>query len=62
MPRKIKVAEFTLEDYIKANRRASREEEIAKFGHPLPKHFVHKSKHIYTRKQKHKSNGNQTDV
>lgn len=38
--------------YIKANRRASREAEIEVFGHPLPIHKVHKSKKIYTRKNK----------
>lgn len=46
--------DFTLLDYIKANRKASREEEIAAHGHPLPKHRVEISKKVYSRKKKHK--------
>ncbi len=41
----------TLNLYLKANRKASREAEIEAFGHPLPKHKVHKSKKIYNRKK-----------
>lgn len=41
----------TLNLYLKANRKASREVEIEAFGHPLPKHKVHKSKKIYNRKK-----------
>lgn len=40
---------ITEQDYIKANRKASREEEIAAHGHPLPKTRVHKSGKIYDR-------------
>ena len=48
---KHKEKDFTLLDYIKANRKASREEEIAAHGHPLPKHHVETSKKIYSRKK-----------
>lgn len=37
--------------YIKAHRKASREAEIEAFGHPLPKRKVHKSKKTYNRKK-----------
>lgn len=42
---------ITEEDYIKANRRASREEEIRAHGKPPGRHHVHKSKKIYDRKK-----------
>ena len=40
---------ITERDYIKANRKASREEEIERYGHPLPKSRVYKSKKAYDR-------------
>ncbi len=39
------------EDYIKANRKASREAEIELYGHSLNHQRVHKSKKIYDRKK-----------
>ena len=43
-------------DYIKANRRGSREAELS-FEHGWKAvHKVHKSKRIYSRKVKHKRN------
>ncbi len=47
----MKNLKITERDYLKANRKASREEEIASFGKPLPKSKVHKSKKIYDRKK-----------
>ena len=41
---------ITEQDYIKANRKASREEEIAQHGKPLSSGGVHKSKKSYNRK------------
>ena len=41
---------ITQDDYIKANRKASREAEIAAYGHPLCHKRVHKSKKVYDRK------------
>ncbi len=43
---------FTIQDYIKANRRASREAEIEAHDHPVARRRVHKSKKIYNRKNK----------
>ena len=43
-----------MKEYIKANRKASREEEIAAYGHPINHNRVWKSKKDYNRKQKHK--------
>lgn len=40
---------ITERDYIKANRKASRDEEIALYGRPLPKARLHKSKKNYDR-------------
>lgn len=45
----------TIEEYIKANRKASREEEISKYGHSISYKRVFRSKKDYTRKLKHKS-------
>lgn len=47
----MKTKKFTLSDYIKANRKASREAEIE--NHTRPVHFcrVHKSKKVYDRKR-----------
>ena len=46
---KQKKLRVTEQDYIKANRKASREEEIAAHGRPLPRARVHKSKRAYDR-------------
>ena len=45
----------TIEEYIKANRKASREEEISKYGHPISYKRIFRSKKDYNRKLKHKS-------
>lgn len=42
---------ITQSDYIKANRKASREEEIAAHGKPLLRTRVHRSEKIYNRKR-----------
>lgn len=42
---------ITQEDYLKANRKASREEEIKAHGHPLRIGGVHKSKKVYDRRK-----------
>lgn len=42
---------FTQDDYLKANRIASRNEEIEKHGHPICYSRVHKSKKVYNRKK-----------
>ncbi|MEG2366178.1 MAG: hypothetical protein RSB29_05425 [Alistipes sp.] len=42
---------ITQRDYIKANRKASREEELERYGHPLNFRAVHLSKKIYNRKR-----------
>lgn len=42
---------ITREDYLKANRKASREEEIMVHGHPVRIRSVHKSKKVYDRKR-----------
>ena len=42
---------ITEQDYIAANRKASREEEIGRHGHPLTHSRVHKSKKAYDRKK-----------
>jgi len=42
---------ITQDDYIKANRKASREAEIAAYGHPLCHKRVFKSKKVYDRKR-----------
>lgn len=41
---------ITQSDYVKANRRASRSEEIAAHGHPVGFRRVHESKKSYNRK------------
>lgn len=41
---------ITERDYIKANRRASREAEIENHSHPISLSRVHKSKKVYDRK------------
>ena len=42
---------ITQDDYIKANRKASREEEIESHGHPVSYKRVHQSKKVYNRKK-----------
>lgn len=42
---------ITLDDYLRANRKASREEEIAAYGHPICHKRVFKSKKVYDRKR-----------
>ncbi|MDD4033286.1 MAG: hypothetical protein PHS48_08605 [Bacteroidales bacterium] len=41
----------TRENYLKANRKASREEEIRQHGHPVCYQRVHRSKRVYNRKK-----------
>ena len=43
---------ITQDDYIKANRKASREAEIEMYGHPICHKRVHQSKKVYNRKIK----------
>jgi len=40
---------ITQDDYIKANRKASREAEIEMYGHPICHKRVHQSKKVYNR-------------
>ncbi len=40
---------ITKDDYLRANRKASRELEISMFGHPLQHQRIHKSKKVYDR-------------
>lgn len=42
---------ITQDDYIKANRKASREAEIENYGHPICYKRVHQSKKVYNRKK-----------
>lgn len=42
---------ITQDDYIKANRKASREAEIEMHGHPVCHKRVHESKKVYNRKK-----------
>lgn len=45
--KKLKITEM---DYLKANRRASRQEEIESHGHPVQgRAMIHKSKKVYDR-------------
>ena len=46
---------MTQEDYIKANRKGSRDAEIENSTGFNGTHKVHKSKKNYTRKEKHKN-------
>ena len=59
MTKSIKVTIGSIEDYIKANRRASRNEEIDAYGHSLSFNRIWKSKKDYSRKQKHKNRFNE---
>lgn len=46
---------FTQDDYIKANRKASRDEEIALYGKQIyNRHLIHKSKKKYNRQRDRK--------
>ena len=46
-PKKTRITEA---DYLKANRRASRQEEIESHGHPVQgRAMIHKSKKVYDR-------------
>ena len=46
---------ITQEDYIKANRKASREEEISLYGKQIyNRHLIHKSKKVYNRRRDRK--------
>ena len=43
---------ITEADYLKANRKASRKEEIESHGHPVQgRAMIHKSKKVYDRKR-----------
>ena len=42
---------ITERNYIKINRRASREAEIENHSHPISLSWVHKSKKVYDRKR-----------
>ena len=46
-----KKMQFDREDYLKANRKLSREEEIKTHGRPVRIGGVHKSKKVYDRKR-----------
>lgn len=45
-------SKITKEDVLRMNRKISREEEIAKYGHPIGFHRIFRSKKIYDRKKK----------
>ncbi|MEG0519259.1 MAG: hypothetical protein RR555_10410 [Bacteroidales bacterium] len=47
----MKKMKITQRDYIKANRKASREAEIENHTHPIHFKRVHKSKKVYDRKR-----------
>lgn len=49
--RNMKKQRITQQDYLKAHRKASREEEIALHGRPTGRRAVHKSKKAYDRKR-----------
>lgn len=49
--RKQKKSIGDIDEYIKINRKLSREEEIAKYGRPIRIFGIHKSKKIYDRKR-----------
>ena len=42
---------ITKNDYLLANKKASREEEIFQHGHPIYHSRIHKSKKVYDRKK-----------
>lgn len=45
----MKAKRFTQRDYVKANRKASREAEIADHSRPISFNHVHRSKKVYDR-------------
>ena len=47
-----KKVQFDREDYLKVNRKLSREEEIKTHGRPVRIGGVHKSKKVYDRKRR----------
>lgn len=51
---KISCGKIGEKDFMKANRKASREEEIEAHGKPVKFGGIHKSKKIYNRHDKHK--------
>lgn len=51
---KISCGKITERDFMKANRKASRDEEIEAHGKPLNHTNYFKSKKTYNRKEKHK--------
>ena len=51
---KISCGKITERDFMKGNRKASREEEIERHGKPVKFGGLHKSKKIYSRKDKYK--------
>jgi len=53
---KISCGKITEKDFMKANRKASRDEEISNHGKPVRMGGLHKSKKNYSRKDKHKQN------
>lgn len=50
-----KTFKITLDDYIKAVKKADREIEISAFTKPVSFQKVHKCKKAYSRKMKHKN-------
>ena len=53
---------ITQRDYIKANRKASREAEIENHNHPVSFGRVHKSKRVYDRKRIKAGKNNDFDL
>lgn len=51
---KKKILHITKEDYLKANRKGSRDAELENSTGWKSSHKIHKSENIYNRKQKHK--------
>jgi hypothetical protein len=51
---KISCGKIGEKDFMKANRKASREEEIERHGKPVRMGGLHKSKKTYSRKDKHR--------
>lgn len=56
MKKKKKKKRTSLEEYIKAARKGSRDAEIEQYGHPLPKHYIHTSQKVYNRKKTRNEN------
>lgn len=61
MTKQIKFTIGSIKEYVKANRRASRNEEINAYGHALSHNRIWKSKKDYSRKKKHKKSFNGED-